>query len=283
MPVFGPAGNPQAFYDAGFKASFQMPAWLAAQGLFAYEYQCGRGVNIGEETARALGAAALSAGVQLSLHAPYYINLASEDPAKQKNSERYLIESLTAAQFMGARRVVMHPGSALSTGGRPAALQMAADLLRAVINQADHAHLLDTCSICPEVMGKMNQLGDLDEIMTLCQLDDRLMPCIDFGHLNARTQGGLRTAENFMNVCRTIQKALGEERLRFMHVHFSRISFSAGGEKQHHRLEDRQYGPDFEPFARVMHELDLDPVIICESDGTQADDAALMKKIYEES
>lgn len=281
MTRFGPAGNPQDFYDAGFKSSEQMPAWLAAQGLNAYEYQCGNGVKIGAAHARMIGEAAVAADVQLSLHAPYYINLASEDPEKQGRTTGYIIESLQAASAMGAVRVILHPGSANHSGGRHGALLAASQLLMSSLRQAEELGLLSHCTLCPEVMGKMNQLGDLDEVMTLCGLDDRLIPCVDFGHLNARTHGGLQTADDFRAVCLSIGNNLGMERLRMLHVHFSRIEFTAGGEKMHHRYIDDQYGPDFAPLAQVMHEMDLHPVIICESDGTQAEDALRMMRIYE--
>lgn len=281
MPFFGPAGNPQAFYDEGLKSSLLMPAWLAGKGLTAYEYQCGHGVNIGDQTAEKLGSAARENGIALSIHAPYYINLASDDSEKQIKTIGYILDSLKAARMMDARRVVLHPGSAAKATSRDEALSRARSLLSLAIREADDQNLLDTCFLCPEVMGKNNQLGDLNEVIALCHLDDRLLPCVDFGHLNARTQGGLRTADDYRTVCLKIANDLGRERLDHMHVHFSRIEFSAGGEKRHHTMADRQYGPDFEPFATVMAEMNLNPVIICESDGTQADDAILMLNVFE--
>ena len=201
----------------------------------------------------------------------------------RKNRQRPSVISWRAyglARFMGGRRVVLHPGSAAQSGSRLAALEFASGLLLQTIRQADEEGLLQGCTLCPEVMGKNNQLGDLDEVITLCRLDDRLIPCVDFGHFNARSQGGLRIAEDYRQVCRAIAAGLGFERLRHLHIHFSRIEFSAGGEKKHHTLADRQYGPDFEPLAEVMAEMDLDPVLICESDGTQASDAVEMMRIY---
>ena len=233
MPRFGPAGNPQAFYDTGFKSSVQMPAWLAAQKLSAYEYQCGRGVNIGAEQSRLIGAAAAEHDIQMSIHAPYYINLASKDPDKQAKTIGYILDSLRAAKSMGARRVVLHPGSAAQAASREEALYLAGILLEQAIAAADQENLLQNCALCPEVMGKINQLGNLDEVLALCRLDDRLIPCVDFGHLNARTHGGLRSAGNYLEACKVIQNELGLDRLRSMHVHFSRIEFTAGGEKQH--------------------------------------------------
>ncbi len=147
MPRFGPAGNPQAFYDQGYKASIQMPAWLKEQGLTAYEYQSGRGVNIGEATAKNLGDAARANNIRLSLHAPYYINLASNEPEKQQKTIGYILDSLMAAGQMGAERVVFHPGSAAKAGSRQEALELALGLLQTAIQRADEQNLLRDCTL----------------------------------------------------------------------------------------------------------------------------------------
>ena len=280
MPRFGPAGNPQDFFDKGYKHSVQMPAYLADMGLDAYEYQCGRGVNIGQETASELGTRAVEHGVRLSLHAPYYINLASTDPEKIENTCRYILDSMQAAAWMGGDRVILHPGSANASGGRAEAIQNASHTLLRVLAMASERGLNKTVTLCPELMGKINQLGDLDEVITLCRLDDSLLPTIDFGHLNARTHGGLKGREEFLHVCQQIGNGIGMTRMRNMHVHFSRIEFTAGGEKMHHTMAETDYGPDFEPFAQVMRELLMEPVIICESRDTQSIDAAEMKRVY---
>ena len=280
MPTFGVAGNPQDFYDKGFKHSVQMPSYLAFMGLDAYEYQCGRGVAIGHDTAVELGERAREFGVALSLHAPYYINLATSDPEKLENTYRYILDSLQAACWMGGTRVVVHPGSANAPGGRAGALSLASAAMLRVLSMARERRLTDTVAICPELMGKMNQLGDLDEVITLCRLDDSLIPTIDFGHYNARTHGSLKVYDDFLQVCTRIGDGLGMDRLRNMHIHFSRIEFTAGGEKMHHTFADTAYGPDFEPLAQVLHDLKMNPVIICESKDTQSIDAAAMKRIY---
>ncbi len=281
MPRFGTAGNPQDFYDKGYKHSVQMPAYLAGMGLDAYEYQCGRGVAIGQQTAAEVGQQAREHGVAISVHAPYYINLAGTDPVKLENSYGYILDSMEAALWMGGTRVVVHPGSANAPGGRTGALTLASAALNRVLAMARERRLLDTVSICPELMGKINQLGDLDEVITLCRLDDSLIPTIDFGHYNARTYGGLKGYAEFHQLCTAIGNGLGAERMRRMHIHFSRIEYTAGGEKMHHTLADTSYGPDFDPLALVIRDLDMDPVIICESKDTQSIDAAEMKRIYQ--
>ena len=135
--------------------------------------------------------------------------------------------------------------------------------------------------ICPETMGKINQLGSLDEVMTLCALDERLLPTIDFGHLNAREQGIFYKAEDYERVLETIENALGAWRAAHFHAHFSKIEYTTGGEKRHLTFEDRLFGPEFEPLAEVLAKRGASPVIICESAGTQSKDALEMKRIYE--
>ena len=283
MARFGPAGNPASFYAAGGQHSYEMPAYLHSLGLDAYEYQCGRGVSILRGTAERIGAEARANDISLSLHAPYFINLASEEEEKVRNSIGYILESLEAALWLGATRVVLHPGSARDEKGRTAPLERAKKVLRHAMKEADERSLLNGVSLCPEVMGKNNQLGSLEEVVELCRIDDRLIPCVDFGHLNARLQGGMRTVGEFKGACRVLADGLGEERLRILHVHFSRIEFTAGGEKQHWTMDDVRFGPDFEPFAEVCAGMDLHPVVICESRDTQALDALGMKNTYLEA
>ena len=137
----------------------------------------------------------------------------------------------------------------------------------------------DLC-FCPETMGKINQIGDEKEIATLCAMDDCLIPTVDFGHLNARTLGGLKRSDDFRRVVDNMMAICGEDKVRKMHVHFSKIEYSAGGEVRHLTFDDDLFGPDFVPLARVIKEYDLSPVVICESDGTQAEDALKMKNIF---
>ena len=114
---FGPAGNAESF---PYKSSVDAPRWLSGLGLDAYEYQCGKGVNVGEETARKLGAAAAEHGVALSLHAPYFINLANPDPESLKKTTGYVIAACRAADWMGAARVVIHSGALMKRTRREA-------------------------------------------------------------------------------------------------------------------------------------------------------------------
>lgn len=278
MPKFGPAGNSESFAALGYKNSLQVPEYIVKMGLDCYEYQCGRGVNIGEDKARELGIKAKAAGISLSLHAPYYISMSSVEEEKRLNSINYILASAKAVDAMGGDRIVVHTGSCGKIT-REQALTFALDTMKKALDALDREGL-GHIHICPETMGKVNQLGTLNEVLELCRLDERLIPCIDFGHLNARDLGILKTASDFENIFTSIQNALGTDRLKCFHSHFSKIEYTTGGEKRHLTFEDTVFGPDFEPMLELTYKYGCDPTFICESAGTQAEDAKQMKDYY---
>ncbi len=275
---FGPAGNSQSFKDMGYKHSLEIPQYVLKMGLDCYEYQCGRGVNIGTQKAAELGSAAKSAGISLSLHAPYFISMSSVDPEKRDNSIGYILKSAEAVKAMGGNRIVVHTGSCAKIS-REQALDLAKNTMKKAVKALDEQGFSDI-HICPETMGKVNQLGNLQEVMELCLIDERLIPCIDFGHLNARDKGYFKSLEDYKTVFETIKDKLGTERLKTFHSHFSKIEYTFGGEKRHLTFEDTVFGPDFEPVMELTFKYGCSPVFICESAGTQAEDAKTMKDYY---
>ena len=279
MIHFGPGGNCNWFKESGKKTSDQMPAFLNEIGLDAYEVECGRGVRMNAAVAQRLREEAEAFGTTLSIHAPYYISMSSVEPEKRAKSVDYLLESAALARKIGAKRIIFHSGSSARLG-REEATALALQTLQAALDAFDQAGYGDLV-LCPETMGKINQLGSLDEVMTLCALDERLLPTIDFGHLNAREQGLFYKAEDYERVLETIEDALGAWRAAHFHAHFSKIEYTTGGEKRHLTFEDRLFGPEFEPLAEVLAKRGASPVIICESAGTQSKDALEMKRIYE--
>ena len=114
----------------------------------------------------------------------------------------------------------------------------------------------------------------------LCEMDKSLIPCIDFGHLNARTYGQVNSKDAFKYIIEEMGNRLGEERMKHFHSHFSKIEWTNGGEKKHLTFEDSVFGPDFEPLMELIAEYGLEPTIICESDNTQSQDALKMKQYY---
>lgn len=276
---FGPAGNSESFSAMGYKSSLQVPEYIEKMGLDTFEYQCGRGVNIGEEKASQLGKLAKEKGITLSLHAPYYISMSSVEEQKRLNSIKYILDSARAVNFMGGNRIVVHTGSCGKIS-REQALDLAMDTMKLAIEALD-SEGLSHIHICPETMGKINQLGTLEEVIALCSLDERLIPCIDFGHLNARTLGGLSSETEMLEVFEKIENSLGSDRLKVFHSHFSKIEYTAGGEKKHLTFKDDVFGPNYEPVLEITARKNLSPTFICESAGTQAEDSKTMKTYYE--
>lgn len=279
MVRFGPAGNPDAFYEDGGKASTQMPQWVKKNGLSAYEYQCSKGVKISQPTAELLGDEASKNGIYLSVHSPYFISLSSVEEEKRIKSVDYIMQTLNAAKLMGAKRIVVHSGSCAKIS-REEALALAKETLRMAERESINAGF-DDISICPETMGKINQLGTVDEVVELCTLSEMFVPCIDFGHVNAREMGSLNNYEDFLNIYNKIENKLGTDRAKRFHVHFTRIEFTTGGEKKHIPYDDDSFGPAFDDFAELIVKKNLEPVIICESPGMQGKDALTYKNIYE--
>ena len=276
--LFGPAGNCEAFHGAGYKSTVQIFPWLQGQGLTAYEYQCGRGVRVSAESAEAIRVAAAESGIAVSLHAPYFISLASAEEEKRDNSVRYILDSARAVTAMGGDRIVVHPGG-LGGRSREEATALATETLLKAQRALDDEGLSEV-HICPEVMGKINQLGTLEEVLTFCRAEERFLPCVDFGHLNSRTLGGTNSTEAFAAVVDQIGQALGEERQKAFHIHFSKIEYTGGGEKKHLTFADETFGPDPAPLMELLAGRGLCPTVICESAGTQTADSAAMQRLY---
>lgn len=278
MIRFGPAGNAQAFHDAGYSSSLDMPEFLDKVGLNAYEYQCGRGVNIKESFCRKLAEAAMQHDIALSIHAPYFINLATPESKVQESSMNHLRKSLVAAQAMGAGRIVVHPGSVGKGNARQEAVTRAMKLLERVVEDLipDYPGIM----LCIETMGKINQVGTLEEVIELCKLDQCLMPTVDFGHLHARGLGAVKGGDDFEEILHRIDVGLGAEVVKNLHIHFSPIEYSKGGEVRHRTFAEKEYGPHFQPLAEIIARDQLTPVIISESAGTQVEDALLMQELH---
>ena len=277
-PTFGPGGNGEWFKQEGGKATLQAPGWLKSKGLDAYEYEAGKGITAGEGALTAIGQKAREHGILMSLHTPYFISLSSVEAEKRDNSIGYIQKSLWAAQLLGADTIVIHSGSAGKIS-REEAMRLSCDTL---------GRLMETVGDTPirlgiETMGKRNQLGTLEEVIEQCKVDPHFHPVVDFGHLNARDCGGqFPDRDSYRRVFHTIADRLGDAYATHLHCHFSKIEFTSAGEKRHVTFEDTVYGPAFEPLMEAIIADNLCPRIICESDGTMAEDALAMKRYWTE-
>ena len=275
---FGAAGNSESFAAEGFNRSEDAPFRIAARGLTAFEYQCGRGVRCGEDTAKRIGAAARAHGVQMSIHAPYFINLSSEESERMEKNIGYVLDTARLAVPLGAVRMVVHCGGQGKLT-RERAMRNTHENVKNILRALEEEHLTG-CAVCLETMGKKSVLGSAEEVCELVAADERLLPCIDFGHLNCRTGGGMSTREDVARLFDRLENGIGAERTRILHAHFSHIEYNDKGEVRHLTFSDTVYGPDFLPVAQETAARGYAPTFICESAGTQAEDARMMMDLY---
>jgi len=278
MVKFGPAGNCKTFYDEGYKRTLEAPVWLKNNGLDAYEYSFGKGITLPDDTAKAIGEEMQNNGISFSIHAPYYINFATPTDEMAEKSYGYVLESLRKLRIAGGNRLVVHPASQ-GKMTREEAVELCKKrlhILKEKIIEAGYTEMY----ICLETMGKSAQIGTYEEILDFCTIYDKYIPTFDFGHINALTQGTLKTKDDYKKIIERSIEVIGLERTRLSHIHFSKIEYSAKGEVKHLTLEDNMYGPEFEPLAEVLKEYDMQSTVICESKEYMARDAKILKEIY---
>ena len=278
MIKFGPSGNCESFYAAGYAHTEQAAAFVKERGLDCFEYSFGRGVRMSEDKAISIGEAFALQGVEISAHAPYFINFANPDDEMAAKSYAYVLDTAKALKLMGGKRVVFHP-AAQGKAAREEAVALTEERLK-ILRDYIYLNDLQDMIFCPETMGKLAQIGTVEEITRFCKIDLIYTPCIDFGHINAREQGSLKTVADYKERLSYMISELGFDRMKHFHSHFSKIMYSAKGEVKHLTFDDMIYGPEFEPLAVALKELGLEPYLVSESAGMQAEEAAYMKKVY---
>ena len=277
MIKFGPSGFCEDFAKEN-KSTEDMPKWLLKHNLSCYELSFTNGVRLSLETAEKFGRLFNDAGIEVSVHAPYYINFANPDPIMIEKSNGYIIECLKRMEKLGAKKLVFHPGTQMKMT-REEAFNNTYNNIKSLIEILD-SQGLKNYYLCPETMGKHGQIGTVEEIAKICSIDERIIPTIDFGHVNSFNQGSLKTEKDFESVFEVFKSYLGD-RFNKVHIHFSKIEYGKKGEIRHLTFEDKVYGPEFEPLAKVLKKFNVDACVISESAGTQTKDALAMQNIYQ--
>ena len=280
-PRFGPAGVPPTFRL--MKATLlDVPRLLREEGLDAFEYEAvhwGKKPQMRKEEAEKLGYEARQNDVWLSLHGSYFMNFCGKNTIVEDSKQR-LTACATAAEWMGAHVVVFHPGV---YGKMPheRALKMCVEALREVVDRVESLGIRNV-KIGPETMGRIYQLGSLEEVLILCETVERTQLVIDWSHLHARDFGRFRKVDDFRKVVERIENRLGTEAVKTMHCHFTKIEFTDKGERRHRTLEEPRYGPDFRLLAKVIVEFDMKPTIISESPILDLDAIRMRDMLREE-
>ncbi len=254
---FGPAGYPEEA-RGNLERVFEI---LSKAGLSALEYAAVRGLRTKEDRAKLIGHLASKHDISMSMHAAYYISLASKTDETRERSKQRLVKALRFAPLMGVKRIVFHAGS---YGGLPP--EEAHGIIRDALQDVWDAAGKNTRSafLAPEIAGKFNMYGSVDEIIRLCSEVDGCIPTIDWAHLYARSQGNINDRENYMAILRRFEDALGRQFVDNMHFHVSGIEYTKAGEARHQPL-GKQWGPDILPLIGIISEVGYKPTFISET------------------
>lgn len=277
MLHFGVAGYPPAFFESPYKKDrLQIFAWLKGLGLDALELQMTYGPRTTPENCRLLRAQAEKYGITLSVHASYFIVLSSADEVKLARSMETMWKTYELAEILGAKKIVLHPG--------PLYKEDPAKVLARTRRNTERflkRYKKRKATLYMETAGKMGQLGGLEEILSLCKGLEGVAPCIDFGHLHARSCGGYKTAKEIQEVFVVLKKA------GYLpggaHFHYTPIHYGPRGELVHRKLADKRedgtpYGPRPEMVAKLLKEYKVSGTVISECHDSQEEGAMVLKK-----
>ena len=276
MIKFGPSGFCNEFQELK-KNTLDIPEWLLKHNLNTYEISFTNGVRLSNETAEKYGKAFKDAGIEVSVHAPYFINFANPDEEMIQKSIGYVVSSLEKMKYLKAKKLVFHPGAVMKLSREEAFNNTYRNIKKLIVTLEEKG--FKDFILCPETMGKHGQVGTVEEIAKVCTIDERIIPTLDFGHINSFMIGGLKEEKDFEEVFLTLKKYLGE-RFNRVHIHFSKIEYGKKGEIKHLTFDDEKYGPDFVKLVPVLKKYNIEANIICESNGTQTKDACIMKKYF---
>jgi len=266
---FGPAGLPLGYHGK----STQVCGYIKDRGLGAYEYQATYGVRINKQSAVLLKENSDKYDIRISMHAPYYINLGSNKDEVIERSKERLVQSARAAEWMGAYRIVFHPG--FYTKYTPT--EAMEKLNKAVIELTEQLKSLGIkdYTFAPETTGKKSQLGSLEEIIEICRSHEKFEPTVDFAHLHARCDGLLKDKNDYGKIFELLENELG---LKILHSHYTHIEYTDKGERRHHIL-GKEYGPPLEPLLDEIIDRGWKMTLICET-PLREDDALIMQEKY---
>ena len=269
--LFGTAGIPISSEKRDSIAGIKRVREL---GLDAMELEFVRGVRMKDGTAKSTGEAAGREKVLLTAHAPYFINLASEEPAKLKGSIDRIVRAGRILHKAGGYSLVFHAG--FFQGRRPEKVRK---LVRAGIKRVCGIFEDEGIDIWvrPETTGKKSQFSGLKDLLSISEEFETVMPCIDFAHLHARSAGKYNTYGEFRGVLEAVERSLGREGLMNMHIHASGIEYSDKGEIRHLPLEESDM--NWKDMLRSWHDFGIKGVVISESPLIEKD-ALLMKNYY---
>ena len=254
MPIkFGPAGmGPVKEVEETFKRYSELGI-RACEIPFTYQVYIRR-----KEDAIRIRKSAKKYGIKLSVHAPYWINLNSDDKDKVEKSKERILRSCEVGTWLGAYRVVFHPG--YYGGDKKKAY---ANIKKQILEmQAEMKEKKYTPKLAPETTGRTNVFGSVDEIYRLYE-ETGCEFCIDFAHILARYK-----SYNFEEVFKKFRKH------KKLHLHFTGTVYSEKGERHHKQTSKEEWK------KLISHLPKNKEIVIINESPSPVEDSVLGLKIY---
>ena len=272
--IFGTVGTPHSTpkKPGGTIGTVQ---YLSKLELNAFEIGWVRSVRVSEKTCAAIRETAGEAGMHLSVHAPYYINLNADEEEWPKSRKR-LMDAAFYGNLAGATDIVFHPGSYFGQHPEdvlPPAIERLQDCINELRNQGNLVVLR------PETMGKGALLGSLDDTLVMSKEIEGVEPCLDFAHLHARAgDGSINSYTEWLELFKRYEYFLGGKALTRLHCHLSGIEYGQKGERNHLMLNDSDF--DLDALLRALNTCNCGGRILCESPQDMDQDALYIKKSW---
>lgn len=209
----------------------------------------------------------------LTVHAPYFVNLNSDEKEKIAASKVRITDALAMAQLAGAKSVCVHAAFYGKTKDK------ALDNVRRATDDIlkKKAKLFPDVNLAYETMGKHSQFGTLEEVLAVSKEFD-IYPCVDVAHMHARANGKVNSTKEWNELFDEYESMLGKKSLRMMHLHVSGIEYGEKGEKHHLMFEECDMR--WKDFLKVLKKRKVGGFLVCESPAME-DDTLLLQDTYQ--
>ncbi|EDU36089.1 AP endonuclease, family 2 [Clostridium sporogenes ATCC 15579] len=267
--LFGISGLPIG--DGTTKFNYKSGiTYLNNIGLDAMELPFVRSVNVTDKNKEGILEEKNNSNFYLSAHGSYFINLNADEIEKQEKSLERIIKGAEGLKKVQGRSLIFHPGFYLKDSKEETFKTILENLKKLPDLGVDYRL---------ETTGKGTQFGSLEENVALCKEVATCKLCIDFSHIHARSNGGLKTYKDFYNILSYVEKNLGRSALDDMHIHLSGIHYSEKGERNHLPFEESDF--NYIACLKAFKDFNINGCIICESPILEKD-ALLLKNSYYE-
>ena len=265
------AGIPLKSIPRTYKKAFDD---LVKMNLNGIEIEFVRGVNISDANISDIQTLAKVQKMTLTAHAPFFVNLNSQEQEKIDASIERIIETVRMAKTLDLYSIVFHAAYYMGMNSEETYHKVKEGFEK--IMQVVYDENINVF-VRPETTGKATQWGDLDEVIRISKEFKQVLPCIDFSHLYARTIGQNNTYDDFCRIIEKIGTELGNFALNNFHAHVAGIEFTPKGEKKHLNLAESQF--NYKELLKAMKKFDIKGVVVCEGPSIE-DDAAILAEYY---